>query len=302
MKMRDWIAQKLRTQRTFAGHKKRKETAVIQAQLQEYENSPERERASYWEEKFNADELRQRFRNAGCVVETTEIDIGDFEKWMKEKPVLVAFYRGMEDVRVEKLLEHYLSLRFLNVKESDVVIDIAAAASPFSQMLRQRGIKAYSLDLTYPPGVRGYEIGSDAGNMPLPDGFADVLTLHCAFECFQGESDLTFAVEANRVLKKGGRLGIIPLYVDTVHFVKTSPWCDKREIKMEAEAMCLWRDDKYRAPFSRHYSPESYSERIASRMKGMDMKVLRFMNLHELSKIYLGQRIYCHFMFRAVKP
>jgi SAM-dependent methyltransferase len=297
MQMMNWLAQKLRTR-----IKEREEAAVIRAQLKEVENSLESERASYWEGKFDPEELQQRFHEAGIATEAREVDVRDFEMWMAENPSLVDFYQVSGEARIEKILEHYLSVRCLGLRETDVIIDIAAAGSPFAQALRQNGMNAYRLDLSYPPGLRGYEIGSDAGNMPLPDGFADVLTLHCAFECFQGESDVSFAVEAARVLKKGGRLGIVPLYVDTVHFVKTSPWCDRREIKVEPEAMWLWRDDKYRAPFSRHYSPESFSERIALRMKGMDMKVLRFMNLHELSKIYPGQRVYSHFMFKAVKP
>ena len=103
------------------------------------------------------------------------------------------------------------------------------------------------------------------------------------------------------MMKPGGRVGIIPLYLDTIHFVKTSPHCNKTAIPVEKEAKWLWRDDKYKEPFSRHYSPESFFDRIASRMNGMDLKVLRFMNLDELSKSYPGQRLYCHFMFKGEK-
>jgi hypothetical protein len=301
MKMRDWIAQKLHTQLTFAGHEKRREAAVIQAQLQEFENSSESERASYWESKFDSDELQQRFHDAGITTEAREIDIQDFETWMEENPALVNFYQGMGDVRIEKILEHYLSLRCLGIRETDVIIDIAAAGSPFAPVLRQKGMQAYRLDLTYPPGLRGYEIGSDAGNMPVPEGFAEVLTLHCAFECFQGGSDISFALEAGRVLKKGGRLGIIPLYIDTVHFVKTSPWCDKGVIIVEPEAKWVWRDDKYRAPFSRHYSPEMFVARFASRLVNMRKKIIVFTNSNTLPEHFNGQRFYCHFMFCAEK-
>lgn len=138
--------------------------------------------------------------------------------------------------------------------------------------------------------------------MPIYNGFADVLTLHCAFECFQGDSDIRFVRETERILRNGGRLGIVPLYIDTIYFVKTSPWCDKRNIQVEPEAKWLWRDDKYHAPFSRHYSPEVFVTRIASQMLNMEKKILYFTNLTELSEFYNGQRIYCYFMFKGKMP
>jgi hypothetical protein len=108
-------------------------------------------------------------------------------------------------------------------------------------------------------------------------------------------------VEAARILKKGGRLGIVPLYLDTIHFIKTSPYCSRKDIEIEQEATWLWRDDEYREPFSRHYSPESFAARVAARMKGMNVKILRFMNIDEFARMYPGQRLYCHFMAKAEK-
>ena len=224
----------------------------IQLQLRNFANASDDEKASYWENKFDAQKFIQRFENLGVPVENIEISIQDFEAWMKMNPTLVGFYSNSGDVRIEKPLEHYLSCKYLNITESDVVIDVAAAGSPFAKVLRQKGIRAYRQDLTYPAGINGYEIGGDAGNMPVPDEFADVLTLHCAFECFQGDADVRFSQNVSRILVKGGRVGIIPLYIDTIPFVKTSPWCDKRTIQVEPEAHWLWRDDQYRAPFSRH--------------------------------------------------
>ena len=274
----------------------------IRSQLKEFENALETEKASYWEKKFDAQEFVGRFLQAGIEVEEIKIDIRDFEKWMEDYPSLVEFYSNMDDVRIEKSLEHYLTLKYLDVKPTDVVIDVAAASSPFALTLRQKGMKAYRQDLIYPAGINGYDIGGDAGNMPVCDGFADVLTLHCAFECLQGASDIRFAREAERILRNGGRLGIVPLYIDTIYFAKTSPWCDKRKIQVEPEAKWLWRDDKYHAPFSRHYSPEVFVTRVASQMPRMEKKILFFPNLAELSKSYNGQRIYCYFMFKGKMP
>ncbi len=165
----------------------------IRSRLKEFENAPEIEKASYWEKKFEAQEFVERFLQAGIEVEEIKIDIRDFVKWMEDYSALVEFYSNMEDARIEKVLEHYLTLKYLDVKPTDVVIDVAAANSPFAKTLRQKGMKAYRQDLVYHGGINGHDIGGDAGNMPVADGFADVLTLHCAFECFQRDADIRFA-------------------------------------------------------------------------------------------------------------
>lgn len=277
-------------------------TLELRMQQKTFEHAMETEKASYWEQMFDAPALAERFRSVGMPVEEVAIDRADFEQWMQEYSDLVHFYRSMDDVMIEKLLEHYLTFTHLHISPSDVVIDIAAANSPFSDALSQKGINAYRQDLVYAQGIHGVEIGSDAGNMPLPDGFADALTLHCAFECFQGDSDICFVREACRVLASGGRIGIIPLYADTIYFVKTSPGCDQRTIKIEPEARRLWRDDRYLAPFSRHYSPEIFVKRITTQMSSLKPTIIFFTNLDELSQAYSGQRIYCYFMFKGEKP
>ena len=274
---------------------------AIRSQLNEYEHAAESEKASFWENRFNAHELADRFRKMSVDVEEHAIRIQDFDTWMTAYPSLVAFYRDFGDARIEKLLEHYLTLTYLDVKPSDIFIDVAAAQSPLSQILRKQGMQAYCQDLIYAHGIHGYKIGSDAAEMPIPNGFADILTLHCAFECFQGDADIRFAQAISRFLKTQGRMGIIPLYVDTIHFVKTSPYCHKHSIQVEPEAKWLWRDDQYREPFSRHYSPESFQKRILMNMPQMKHTILFFTNTDEVAQYYHGQRIYCYFMFKGEK-
>ena len=271
----------------------------IQLQLRDYANASDNEKASYWENKFDVNDFIQRFETLGMPIEKIIIDIEDFKAWMERHPTLTEFYSKSGSVKIEKCLEHYLTWKHLNIRKSDVIIDVASAGSPFARLLRRQGIEAYSQDLSFPAGINKYKIGGDAGDMSLPEGFADVLTLHCAFECFQGDADQRFARNSTRILKKGGRVGIVPLYIDTVHFVKTSPWCDKRNIKIEPNSLWLWRDDPYKAPFSRHYSPESFYNSIVTLMPDFNTKIIVFENLHQLTAHYPDQRIYCNFMFRG---
>jgi hypothetical protein len=152
--------------------------------------------------------------------------------------------------------------------------------------------------MAYPEGIHEVNIGADAGNTKLPDGFASVLSAQCAFECFMGDADIRFVSEATRILNEKGRYGIVPLYLDNTYFVATSPYCNQQDIVIESEAKKVWRDDRFKAPFSRHYSPESFWERIYSQIpESMTGKVLYFRNLPEVMKHYPGQRIYSFFMF-----
>lgn len=278
-------------------------------QLVDFRNSPKEERQSYHDGTKNPygniilyASLKDRLVAAGVSVEDVEIDIADFERWLADFPEIKINYQGIGEAFIEKCLEHYLAYRYLKISRDDVYIDIAAAGSPWADNLNERGIKSYRLDLAYPPGVHGSNIGGDAGDSKLPVGFASVLSAQCSFECFMGNADIRFIREADRILDARGRYGIVPLYLDDTYFVATSPYCNQQDVIIESEAKKVWRDDEYKVPFSRHYSPESFRKRIYSIIpESMKGKVLYFRNLPDVMGRYKGQRIYCFFMFFCEK-
>ena len=247
--------------------------------------------------------LRERLDQTGVRVEYTSIDVADFRKWLSAYPEIDAAYRGMSDVYIEKCLEHYLSFTYLNLSSQDTFIDIAAAGSPFSGLLRRHiGLTAYRLDLSYRKGVHGRDIGADAGDTGLPEGFATALALHCAYECFMGDADVRFVHEAARILKPGGRYVIVPLYLDNTYFNSTSPYGHQDGVVIDSGALKVWRDDPYIVPFARHYSPESFVERVYSHIPNdMTGTVYFISNLPDVWKAFEGQRIYCYFLFRCTK-
>ena len=63
----------------------------------------------------------------------------------------------------------------------------------------------------------------DAGNMPLKSGCVSKMALHCSFEHFEQDVDIRFIKEANRILGKGGKLCIIPLYLFNKYAIQTDP-------------------------------------------------------------------------------
>jgi ubiquinone/menaquinone biosynthesis C-methylase UbiE len=124
----------------------------------------------------------------------------------------------------------------LNINENDLYIDVAAAGSPWAGTLNKKGINSYRLDLTYPKGMHGINIGADASHTELPDEFASVLSLQCSYEHFMGDADIRFLKESSRILNKSGRYAIIPLYIDDTYFVATSPFLNQAKITIEKEA------------------------------------------------------------------
>ncbi len=281
--------------------KKLEQILPILSQLVDFQNSPAENHQSYYDVTRNLEELKKRFWDSGIPVEDIEIDVNDFEHWSDRFPGVRKHYSDMGDVVIEKCLEHYLTYKHLNIKTEDTFIDVAASGSPWAEILSNSGVKSYRLDIIYPKGVHGVNIGADAADTQLPDNFASVLALHCAFQCFVGDADFLFMREAVRILKKNGRLGIVPLYCDNTYLVLTSAYCDQQSVHIEPGAKRVWRDDQYKEPFSRYYSPEVFAKRIYAELANMNGTLFYFRNINELVERYSGQKIYCHFMFYCQK-
>src|SRR4051812_33650919 len=127
-------------------------------------------------------ELRKQLAATGVPVEDARIDLDDFERWIAEYPELRTHYQRETEPTVvaEKCLEHYLVFRLLGIVPGDVIVDAGAQRSPWAEIMNARAYRAYRLDLSYPSGLNGIDIGADAGATGLPDDFCDVLAAHCS--------------------------------------------------------------------------------------------------------------------------
>lgn len=237
--------------------------------------------------------LREELVLRGIEVVEATVNLSSFEAWMQQNKILVRFYESMGASQIQKLLEHYLVHREIAFEPGQLYVDVGAKTSPWASLLRKRGVEAWRLDRDYPPGRHGMDIGADACATGLPDASVHAVSLQCAYNCLAGEADILFLREADRILKPGGTLVIVPLCLDSVHYCTRSAYCDLSGLEPDPGALWLWRSDGYRLPFTRTYSPSAFQERVIKNLPATLVTQVHFLtNLPELWQRYPGQRIY----------
>ena len=172
-------------------------------------------------------------------------------------------YPGYYGGLTEKVFEHHVALRLLDVGRSDVFVDLASEGSPLPEIThRLHGASAYAQDIMYPPGVVEGRIGGDACAMPVPAGFASKAALTCSLEHFEGDADTRLFLELARVLRPGGRVVVVPLYMFTRPAVQTDPrYSVNADVLFDAGAT-VFCSEGWANRHGRFYSAESLLERI----------------------------------------
>jgi hypothetical protein len=175
----------------------------------------------------------------------------------------------------EKLLEHYLSFELLRPDATDTYVDIASAHSPTPDIARRLfGCATFRQDLRYPPGINGDRIGGDAADIPVPDGFASKLTLHCSFEHFEQDADIRFIRALPRVLRRGGQLCIVPLYLNARYGIATDVawWPVQGKPTFEPGAEVYYLKD-YMSAHGRNYDVDRLHERIRKNLRDLSLTI-----------------------------
>jgi SAM-dependent methyltransferase len=191
------------------------------------------------------------------------LDRSDLEHFMSENihEYFPYFSTGYGQMFVGKAAEHLVSLR-LSRFSGGTFIDIAASLSPFSKIVKRifPQAKVYRQDLAYRPGVYADQIGGDAANLPLENGSVDLMTLHNSIEHFEGDSDTAFIMESSRILKRGGEVVILPLFLENEHINYIDPTINPNGLKIDREAKVIYAYSQSR--FMRHYSAKTFRERL----------------------------------------
>ena len=204
----------------------------------------------------------------------------------------------------EKHLEHWIArerLGLMEYVESDVYVDIAASTSPWAHSLRERaGVDAYAIDMD--------EVGRLYENFPyyrienatatsFPEDSVTGASLQCAYEMFMGQDDTNFVREAARILKPGGKIYVLPLYMHTHYCAYATPEYFGKGFS-DPDAKEYVNLDYAGVPSSRKYDAAALKKRVLDPItsSGLSYKLLALRN-----KSDFGGNIYCHFILEISK-
>lgn len=229
-----------------------------------------------------------RYQNERKVPDLTFADLQDLENllnryievreidWFSEKEFqsfenklgFEKIYNKSRNQRYRrKIMEYYCVTKLLNLENwnrKDIYVDIGAADSPFAKWLREnKEMNAFAVDLS--EGVYHelpYYIKEDATNMHFQNSEVAGISMQSAFEMFAGSADIRFVKEASRVLKKGGRVVIAPLYLHKYYLSTVSPNYYQRGMADEKSMECIRTDCRGNLSFARFYNVDALNERI----------------------------------------
>jgi len=230
--------------------------------------------------------IRRELVAHGFEVRGMTLDLDDYRRYLVEARYgrFPAYYGGGRCRGfAEKAVEHYLALKLLELDADDVCIDVASQGSPAPRIYRElTGCTVFRQDLSYPAGRRGERIGGDAAAMPVPDGFATKLTLHNAYEHFEGDADIRFIKEAGRVLRPGGKLCILPLFLHDTYAIQTDPAALPRNGLPFDDDVVLYCARGWRDRHGRFYDVPHLISRIRDHLGGLRMQVIVIENMRAL--------------------
>ena len=154
-------------------------------------------------------------------------------------------------------------------------IDIANDYSPVPEIFQQlSGCLVYRQDIVFPVGVHEDKIGGNAASMPVREGFASKVALHCSFEHFEQDDDINFIREMNRVIHPGGKMVICPLYMATLPIILTNPLSvTKAETESFDPEALICCSKTWRNRHGRFYNAETLDTRVRQASPSLDLTV-----------------------------
>ncbi|RJR19816.1 MAG: hypothetical protein C4582_09895 [Desulfobacteraceae bacterium] len=223
--------------------------------------------------------ITEQLVSLGIKVTKYNVDIDEYKSFFAKARYKQDYPYYYDFNLPEKSLEHYVCAKLLDLGDEDIYIDIASEQSPVPEIYSHLfGAKCYRQDISYEPGLKGDRIGGDAGNMPVPSRFATKLGLHCSLEHFEADSDIAFIKEAGRVLRPGGRVCIVPLYLAEFYAIQTDPLVAVRDRVVFEEDAVICCAKGWANRHGRFYDYLHLAERICSNLGTMKMTVYSFTN------------------------
>ena len=242
---------------------------------------------------------------AGFDVDDYFIDQTAFSRFIDDRDFPSSYYAySSSEVRTEKLLEHFIAWDLLDLESfgfEDLYLDIAAYASPWVKILREQGeVDAVAIDLGIGDAFADLPFyqEQDATRTSFTDQSVRGVSLQCAFEMFEGDSDVELIRELGRILRPGGKAVILPLYMHVEYCSYATPEHFGRGHALDGAKEYI-RYGFSGVPSSRKYDVEHFNRRVADQahLAGLDTRLLVARNTQDV-----GPDIYCHFVLEILKP
>ena len=249
------------------------------------------------------DLIDRQFTAAGYTLKPLVLDTAKLLHFKQSMYFPDTYYGGAgSDVWDEKLLEHFIAheLAIADLKEGDIYIDIAAYCSPWVKILRDsEKLQAYAIDLQICPEYRhhDYYLDQDATNTMFENSSVSAASLQCAYEMFTNDSDIRLISELGRILKPGGKVIILPLYMHTHYCCYATPEYYGKGMN-DAGAIEYIRRDMLGVPSSRKYDVEQLQKRVLETASNYNLACI----IYKLNITPdLGGNIYCHYILELSK-
>lgn len=242
--------------------------------------------------------IQEGFDQYGIPVRALYLDPEIYRQYFKQARYTERYPDYYRDNLPEKSFEHFIALKLLEINSRDVFIDVASENSPVPDIYSHlTGSTSYRQDIMYPSGIHGDRIGGNACEMPVPDQFASKLALTCSLEHFEGMEDQKLFFELNRILKVGGKVCVVPLYMYTEPANMTDPTLSVPNDVAFDPGVTVYCAEGWGNRFGRFYDAESFMERIYAPTRDVfNFEVFRIMNATEVD-----HKIYVRFALIATK-
>lgn len=249
-------------------------------------------------------QIEMALRKEGVEIQDYAPRVENFAAFQAANYFSLDYYGGiLGPVWDEKLLEHWIAAERLGLagyQPEDVYIDAAAGHSPWAKVLRERfGISAVAIDLEVGPAYRNlpYYRKENATSTTFADASVNGVSLQCAYEMFMGDDDTNLLKELARILKPGGKVIIVPLYMDTHYCAYATPeyYGKGNSDNLAKEYVnCAFNG----VPSARFYDVNKLRTRVLDPIENLGM---RYQLLALRNKAELGRGIYCHFILEITK-
>lgn len=182
---------------------------------------------------------------------------------------------------LQKQIEFYVTYTLLDIKPNEVYMDVAGGINTYIDKINCK--KKYLQDIRISDNIKlqlGTEIDyieSDAGNIQLPDESVDKISVHHSFEHFQDNSDILFIKDVQRLLKKGGKCCMIPIFIARKFFEVTAAINFSKKFSKRSKRIidptALVSGGTSSGNYARFYDIQAFKERVIDMIDLVRFKV-----------------------------